>query len=44
MFSHLPTPALDPILSLSGIFRSDPREHKVDLGLACIKIALAKPR
>ncbi|MCG7490720.1 aspartate/tyrosine/aromatic aminotransferase [Vibrio sp. Of14-4] len=37
MFSHLPTPALDPILSLSGIFRSDPREHKVDLGVGVYK-------
>ncbi|MFY2507152.1 amino acid aminotransferase [Vibrio pectenicida] len=37
MFSHLPTPALDPILSLSGIFRSDSREHKVDFGVGVYK-------
>ncbi|RSD29713.1 amino acid aminotransferase [Vibrio pectenicida] len=37
MFSHLPTPALDPILSLSGIYRNDSREHKVDLGVGVYK-------
>lgn len=33
MFSHLPTPTPDPILSLSGAFRQDPRQEKVDLGV-----------
>ncbi|MDF9389630.1 aspartate/tyrosine/aromatic aminotransferase [Vibrio sp. 1151_11] len=33
MFSHLPTPTLDPILSLSVAYRNDPRSEKVDLGI-----------
>lgn len=33
MFSQLPTPALDPILSLSVAYRNDPRPEKVDLGI-----------
>ncbi|PJC87430.1 aromatic amino acid aminotransferase [Vibrio sp. HA2012] len=33
MFSHLPTPQIDPILSLSALFRDDPRKEKVDLGI-----------
>ncbi len=33
MFSHLPTPQIDPILSLSALFRDDPRTEKVDLGI-----------
>lgn len=33
MFSHLPTPTLDPILSLSVAYRNDPRAEKVDLGI-----------
>ncbi|NLS13329.1 aspartate/tyrosine/aromatic aminotransferase [Vibrio sp. SM6] len=37
MFSQLPEPALDPILSLSVAYRNDPREHKVDLGIGVYK-------
>ncbi|MBL4261106.1 amino acid aminotransferase [Vibrio fluvialis] len=37
MFSHLPTPALDPILSLSVAYRNDPRSEKVDLGIGVYK-------
>ncbi len=37
MFSHLPTPALDPILSLSVAYRNDQRENKVDLGIGVYK-------
>ncbi|NAX20526.1 amino acid aminotransferase [Vibrio sp. V39_P1S14PM300] len=37
MFSHLPTPALDPILSLSVAYRNDPRPDKVDLGIGVYK-------
>ncbi|SHO58286.1 amino acid aminotransferase [Vibrio quintilis] len=33
MFSHLPAPVLDPILSLSAAFREDNRPDKVDLGI-----------
>ena len=33
MFSQLPTPQTDPILSLSALYRSDPRKEKVDLGI-----------
>ena len=33
MFSNLPTPSLDPILSLSVAFRGDTRSNKVDLGI-----------
>ena len=33
MFSHLPTPQTDPILSLSVLYRNDPRKEKVDLGI-----------
>jgi aspartate aminotransferase len=33
MFSHLPEPVLDPILSLSVAYRNDPRVDKVDLGI-----------
>ncbi|MBD1566845.1 aspartate/tyrosine/aromatic aminotransferase [Vibrio sp. SA48] len=33
MFSHLPIPTLDPILSLSVAYRNDPRAEKVDLGI-----------
>ncbi|CAM3903388.1 Aromatic-amino-acid aminotransferase [Vibrio aerogenes CECT 7868] len=33
MFSHLPDPVLDPILSLSSAFREDNRPDKVDLGI-----------
>jgi aspartate aminotransferase len=33
MFSHLPTPHTDPILSLSALYRDDPRKEKVDLGI-----------
>lgn len=33
MFSQLPEPALDPILSLSVAYRNDPRTDKVDLGI-----------
>lgn len=37
MFSHLPTPTQDPILSLSVAYRSDPRAEKVDLGIGVYK-------
>ncbi|OLQ84841.1 aromatic amino acid aminotransferase [Vibrio ponticus] len=37
MFSHLPEPKLDPILSLSVAYRNDPREEKVDLGIGVYK-------
>ncbi|MDA0118437.1 amino acid aminotransferase [Vibrio sp. T11.5] len=37
MFSHLPTPTLDPILSLSVAYRNDPRPDKVDLGIGVYK-------
>ncbi|HAS6177350.1 TPA: aminotransferase class I/II-fold pyridoxal phosphate-dependent enzyme [Vibrio vulnificus] len=37
MFSQLPTPALDPILSLTVAFRNDPRDQKVDLGIGVYK-------
>ncbi|QTG90705.1 aminotransferase class I/II-fold pyridoxal phosphate-dependent enzyme, partial [Vibrio furnissii] len=37
MFSHLPTPTLDPILSLSVAYRNDPRPEKVDLGIGVYK-------
>ncbi|KLN63718.1 MULTISPECIES: amino acid aminotransferase [Vibrio] len=37
MFSHLPTPTLDPILSLSVAYRNDPRADKVDLGIGVYK-------
>ncbi|MGL6259844.1 aromatic amino acid transaminase [Vibrio sp. WXL210] len=37
MFSHLPTPALDPILSLSVAYRNDTRSDKVDLGIGVYK-------
>ncbi|EOV9333869.1 amino acid aminotransferase [Vibrio vulnificus] len=37
MFTQLPTPALDPILSLTVAFRNDPRDQKVDLGIGVYK-------
>lgn len=37
MFSNLPTPQQDPILSLSVAFRNDPRTSKVDLGIGVYK-------
>ncbi|KII75936.1 aromatic amino acid transaminase [Vibrio renipiscarius] len=37
MFTHLPTPQLDPILSLSVAYRNDPRTEKVDLGIGVYK-------
>ncbi|MCU8156718.1 aspartate/tyrosine/aromatic aminotransferase [Vibrio vulnificus] len=37
MFSQLPTPALDPILSLTVAFRNDLRDQKVDLGIGVYK-------
>ncbi|MDN3685875.1 hypothetical protein QW180_29410 [Vibrio sinaloensis] len=44
MFSHLPTPTLDPILSLSVAYRNDPRPNKVDLGIGVYKkTARVKP-
>ncbi|TKF21258.1 aspartate/tyrosine/aromatic aminotransferase [Vibrio genomosp. F6] len=33
MFTHLPEPTLDPILSLSVAYRNDARADKVDLGI-----------
>jgi len=37
MFSHLPAPLQDPILSLSVAYRNDPRSEKVDLGIGVYK-------
>lgn len=37
MLSQLPTPVLDPILSLSAAYRNDPRPEKVDLGIGVYK-------
>ncbi|MFB9136888.1 amino acid aminotransferase [Vibrio olivae] len=37
MFSRLPAPALDPILSLSAAYRVDERPNKVDLGIGVYK-------
>ncbi|GAB2650973.1 amino acid aminotransferase [Vibrio panuliri] len=37
MFSHLPEPTLDPILSLSVAYRNDSRAEKVDLGIGVYK-------
>ncbi|WP_319534101.1 amino acid aminotransferase [uncultured Vibrio sp.] len=37
MFSNLPTPVLDPILSLSVAYRNDARPNKVDLGIGVYK-------
>ncbi|WP_264876745.1 amino acid aminotransferase [Vibrio agarivorans] len=37
MFSQLPTPTLDPILSLSVAYRNDARADKVDLGIGVYK-------
>ncbi|MCY9803292.1 aspartate/tyrosine/aromatic aminotransferase [Vibrio scophthalmi] len=37
MFTHLPTPQLDPILSLSVAYKNDPRSEKVDLGIGVYK-------
>ncbi|WP_167469851.1 amino acid aminotransferase [Vibrio aquaticus] len=37
MFSNLPTPVLDPILSLSVAYRNDERTDKVDLGIGVYK-------
>ncbi len=42
MFSQLPEPALDPILSLSVAYRNDPRTDKVDLASVYIEIATVK--
>lgn len=37
MFSNLPAPQQDPILSLSAAYRQDPRPEKVDLGIGVYK-------
>ncbi|MBA5763953.1 aspartate/tyrosine/aromatic aminotransferase [Vibrio sp. 404] len=42
MFSHLPEPKLDPILSLSVAYRNDPRSEKVDLGIGVYKNSLGE--
>ncbi|CAH0536910.1 aromatic amino acid transaminase [Vibrio marisflavi] len=42
MFSNLPTPSLDPILSLSVAFRSDTRPDKVDLGIGVYRNSLGE--
>ncbi|EGR4217839.1 TPA: aspartate/tyrosine/aromatic aminotransferase [Vibrio cholerae] len=42
MFTHLPAPVLDPILSLSIAFRNDPRPQKVDLGIGVYKNSLGE--
>ncbi|HBC2027749.1 TPA: aspartate/tyrosine/aromatic aminotransferase [Vibrio cholerae] len=42
MFTHLPAPVLDPILSLSAAFRNDPRPQKVDLGIGVYKNSLGE--
>ena len=33
MFSHLPMPQMDPIVSLSALYREDTRQDKFDLGI-----------
>lgn len=42
MFTHLPAPVLNPILSLSVAFRNDPRPQKVDLGIGVYKNSLGE--
>lgn len=42
MFTHLPAPVLDPILSLSVAFRNDPHPQKVDLGIGVYKNSLGE--
>lgn len=42
MFTHLPAPVLDPILSLSVAFRNDLRPQKVDLGIGVYKNSLGE--
>ncbi|EGQ9578749.1 aromatic amino acid transaminase [Vibrio cholerae] len=42
MFTHLPAPVLDPILSLSVAFRNDPRPQKVELGIGVYKNSLGE--
>ncbi|AKB07702.1 aspartate/tyrosine/aromatic aminotransferase [Vibrio cholerae] len=42
MFTHLPAPVLDPILSLSVAFRNDSRLQKVDLGIGVYKNSLGE--
>ncbi|MGL4225186.1 MAG: aromatic amino acid transaminase [Vibrio sp.] len=42
MFTDLPAPVLDPILSLSVAFRSDPRPQKLDLGIGVYKNSLGQ--
>ncbi|HGY0673838.1 TPA: aromatic amino acid transaminase [Vibrio cholerae] len=42
MFTHLPAPVLDPILSLSVAFRNDPRPQKVDLGIGVYKNSIGE--
>ncbi|WP_462053651.1 amino acid aminotransferase [Vibrio cholerae] len=42
MFTHLPAPVLDSILSLSVAFRNDPRPQKVDLGIGVYKNSLGE--
>ncbi|EGZ6881891.1 amino acid aminotransferase [Vibrio cholerae] len=42
MFTHLPAPVLDPILSLSVAFRNDSRPQKVDLGIGVYKNSLGE--
>ncbi|EOX1844682.1 aromatic amino acid transaminase [Vibrio cholerae] len=42
MFTHLPAPVLDPILSLTVAFRNDPRPQKVDLGIGVYKNSLGE--
>ncbi|EGQ8475246.1 aspartate/tyrosine/aromatic aminotransferase [Vibrio cholerae] len=42
MFTHLPAPVLDPILSLSVAFHNDPRPQKVDLGIGVYKNSLGE--
>ncbi|MBF9002724.1 MULTISPECIES: amino acid aminotransferase [Vibrio] len=37
MFSHLPTPTLDTIISLSAAYKKDTRANKVDLGIGVYK-------
>ena len=40
MFEHLKPQPADKILALMGVFREDPRAHKIDLGVGVYKNAL----
>ncbi len=40
MFTHLPAPLKDPILSLAVAYQNDPRSEKIDLGIGVYKNSL----